>query len=202
MTIAVHITDRMLDAITPYVPETTLPVFHHDVKKISAYLLEVIAPYVAWEMLVDEIAERMMTRGARPNGQHTNMLKGLLARTSKSLAVVQVHPALRGRAKAGDALRDGVFPAWSQPPDGFGKIWSPTPTDGEFRLLKPRMDRDPQLGPYTMWDQFGHGRTHWCYDPEVHVAISESRALPELRPVLQPLGRAPAMHRRRDQPTG
>ncbi len=67
MTITVHITDRMLDAITPYVPETTLPVFHHDVKKISAYLLEVIAPYVAWEMLVDEIAERMMTRGARPN---------------------------------------------------------------------------------------------------------------------------------------
>lgn len=201
MTVAVRLRDRMLDKVDPYVDPNVLPVFHHDVTQVSPFTLEIVAPYVAWEMLVESIAERMMTRGARPNQHHTNMLKGMLARISKSLTVVMVHPALKGRGKAGDSLQDGVFPAWSQPPDNFGRIWSPTPNGGEYRLLKPHIEHDMQLGQYTLWDQFGHARRHWCHDPEVHVAVSERRALPSMLPAPR-RDQAPPGVRRQDPSTG
>ena len=65
MTVAVRLRDRMLDKVDPYVDPNVLPVFHHDVTQVSPFTLEIVAPYVAWEMLVESIAERF-TRRRRP----------------------------------------------------------------------------------------------------------------------------------------
>lgn len=180
MTITVRITPNMLDRMADYVDPSTLPVFHHDVVQSTKHLIDVTAPFIAWQVLVDEIGTRMAMRGGRVMTDHTTFLRGILRRAATPMNAVLMHPALVGRAKAGAHDGDGAFPVWSMPtPDRWGRVWWPMPNGGEFELLKPRLRMDHGLR-YTCWDHLGLTPRHWAHDPTLHIAIAERTALPAL----------------------
>lgn len=187
MTITAVITLRQLEKIGDYAPPELLPVFHHDVVESGTgkYTVKVTAPFVAWEILVAEIHRRVTTRGERVDGDHGRYLRGITARISKPMNAVMMHPALAGRAKAGEHLRDGAFPVWSMPEDRWGRIWWPSPRDGEFELLKPNLSTVKGMR-ITSWSHLGIVPPHWCHDPALHVAIAQRGTLPALSAAAPP----------------
>lgn len=187
MTVTVLLTQLQRDALRRYIPPQLAPVFEHDVVNAGSgrYTAHITAPFIAWQILVEEVHMRMTTRGGRREGDHTGFLQSLTARMATPVNRLLMHPALAGRAKAGNHMVDGAFPVWSQDEDRWGRIWWPAPNGGEFDLLKPTVWKANGL-QLTSWSHLGVTARHWCHDPALHVAIAERAPLPELIPVAAP----------------
>lgn len=174
-----RLTWSQIDKIEVYTPHLA-EVFHHDITPATDMKADVVAPFVAWEQLVAVVSERFATRGARPRDHHTRTMRSLVAEPAKAMARMMMHPALQGRAKAGQHYGDGAIPAWRQPEDAHGRIWSPKPNGDTFELLSPRVLRIARID-CTVWDHLGFVADHWTYDPELHEAISSHAPLPALK---------------------
>jgi hypothetical protein len=185
----VRLTGRQFEAFGDYVPADIAHLFAHDTAPAAEQSIAVRAPYVAWEIALEEISVRTFTRSTKAAGA-SKRLRSLLTRISKPMNILLVHPALKGQAMVGHEA--SIIPAWQIETDKFGRSWLPSirnvdnpDPNSRFELLCPNWSMNRGLEVTTWGPQSSLlAPPLWIYDRALNEALSQRTALPALRPAL------------------
>lgn len=143
-----------------------LECFHREVTVHSATMVDVVAPFTAFEIVKDRLVTEHLTRSAGRTVKAPKTVLPFLRRVSKAQNVFTRHPALRKAGMIGRVT--GWFPVWDV--DG---VYHPTPFEGgTFVVLGPVWTKPPRAAIVTTWSPAGlYPKGHWLADPETHTRL-------------------------------
>lgn len=183
----VKLTEKQYASFGNYVPGDIAHLFTHDTWPSTDQTIAVRAPYVAWEIALEEISERTFTRSHKDPGDRKR-LKSLLMRISKPMNIVLMHPSFKGVSMVGHET--SVFCGWPIEPDRYGRRWLPSirnepPQDPPppFEVLAPVWSSVDGISVTTWTPAMAvMAPPLWIYDRRLNEALSQRTALPALRP--------------------
>jgi hypothetical protein len=93
-----------------------------------------------------------------------------MRKIAQAVNVIWKHPALRDMAMLGHHAV--TIPAWEQPADNFGRVWSPAPLpEAAFCVLKPTWHSEGGRN-LTTWSEHGiDHRANRLNDEQVHWSV-------------------------------